>query len=106
MTIRTTGVCGAANSGQCRILFATRIKQVLGPEHLRPFQRPNCLLERRKTGEKRVAATQAATQSTQISSLLYLRCKKYVALANSGCSRLSAGSPRLAARRFPPPETL
>src|ERR1700685_4370656 len=81
---------GAGNLAQCHILFATRIKQVLGPEHLRPFQRPNCLLERRKTGEKRVAATQAATQSTQISSLLYLRCKKYVALANPGCSRLSA----------------
>src|SRR5580658_3253527 len=85
--------CGAGNLAQCHILFATRIKQVLGPEHLRPFQRPNCLLERRKTGEKRVAATQAATQSTQISSLLYLRCKKYVAAGKIGCPTKQADLP-------------
>jgi len=32
-----------------------------------------------------------ATQSAQILSLLYLPCKKYVALGNPACSRLSGG---------------
>jgi hypothetical protein len=78
---------GAGNRAQCRIVFATRTRQVPIPRCLRHFQLPNRPLEGQKTGKRPPPATLTATQSAQILSLLYLPCKNYAAWGNRACRR-------------------